>query len=91
MFKFGEKEVYKDFYKQRQITDIFTISVNKVVVSDKVSCNNGKDRQYTVSYHVDGEIIKPLFIKMPGKYLAMVYHNMARTLPMQCGSMFLKH
>ena len=35
MFKFGEKEVYKDFYKQRQITDIFTINVNKVVVSDK--------------------------------------------------------
>ena len=91
MFKFGEKEVCKDFYKQRQISDIFTIDVNKVVVSDKVSCNNGKDRQYTVSYYVGGEIIIPLFINMLGKYLAMVYHNMARTLPTQCGSMFLKH
>ena len=35
MFKFGEKEVCKDFYKQRQISDIFTIDVNKVVVSTK--------------------------------------------------------
>ena len=42
MLKFGQKEVTtKDFYGQRQITDIFTIDVNKVVVSDKVSCNNG--------------------------------------------------
>ena len=43
MFKFGQKEVTaKDFYRQRQISDIFTINVNKVVVSDKVLCNNGK-------------------------------------------------
>ena len=44
MFKVGQKEVTtKDFHKQRQITDIFTIDVNKLVVSDKVSCNNEKD------------------------------------------------
>ena len=37
MFKFGQKEVtVKYFYRQRQITDIFTIDKNKVVVSDKV-------------------------------------------------------
>ena len=49
MFKFGQIEVAsKDFHKQRQITDIFTIDVNKVVLSDKVSCNNGKDWRYTV-------------------------------------------
>ena len=43
MFKFGQKEVTaKDFYRQRQITGIFTINVNKVVVSDKVLCNNGR-------------------------------------------------
>ena len=30
MFKFGQKEVTtKDFYGQRQITDIFTINANK--------------------------------------------------------------
>ena len=49
MLKFGRKEVTtKDFYGQRQITDIFTINVNKVVVSDKVPCNNGKDCCYIV-------------------------------------------
>ena len=32
------------------------------MVSDKVSCNNGKDCPYIVGYQVDGELI-PLFIK----------------------------
>ena len=39
---------------QRQITDIFTIDVNKVVASDKVPCNNVKDCCYIVGYQVDG-------------------------------------
>ena len=44
MLKFGQKEATtKDFYGQRQITDLFKIDLNNVVVSDKVSCNNGKD------------------------------------------------
>ena len=65
MFKFGQKEVTtKDFYKQRQITDIFTLDVNKMVVSDKVSCNNRKECWYIVGYQADGTVI-PLFIKMP--------------------------
>ena len=51
MFKFGQKEVTtKVFYGQRQINDIFTIDVNKLVVSDKVACNNGKDCRYIVGY-----------------------------------------
>ena len=34
-FKLGQTEIpFKDFYKQKQVTDIFTISVNKVVVPD---------------------------------------------------------
>ena len=66
MFKFGQIEVAsKDFYKQRRITDIFTINVNKVVLSDKVPCNNGNDWRHIVAYQVDGETIIPLFIKMP--------------------------
>ena len=65
MLKFGQKEVTtKDFYGQRQITDIFMIDVNKLVVSNKVSCNNGKDCHYIVGYQVDGALI-PLFVKMP--------------------------
>ena len=67
MLKFGQKEVTtKDFYGQRQITDIFTIDVNKVVVSDKVSCNNGKDCRYIVGYQVTEAPIS-LFIKTPKK------------------------
>ena len=65
MLKFGRKEVTtKGFYGQRQITDIFTINVNKVVVSDKVPCNNGKDCCYIVGYQVAGALI-PVFIKTP--------------------------
>ena len=66
MLKFGQKQVTtKDFYGQRQITDILTIDLNKVVVSDKVSCNNGKDSCYIcyiTGYQVDGRLVL-LFIK----------------------------
>ena len=64
MLKFGQIEAAsKDLYKQRPITDIFTVDVNKIVLSDKMSCNNGKDWQYIVGYQVDGII--PLFINTP--------------------------
>ena len=63
--KFGQKEVTtKDFYQQIQITNIFTIDINKLVVSDKVPCNNGKDSHYIVGYQVDGGLV-PLFIRTP--------------------------
>ena len=65
MFKVGQKEVTtKDFYGHRQITNIFTTDVNKLLVSDKVPWNNGKDCRYRVGYHVDEALI-PLFIKTP--------------------------
>ena len=65
MLKFGQKEVTtKDFYGQRQITDIFTTNINKVVLSDKVPYNNGKDCRYIVGYQVNEALI-PLFIKTP--------------------------
>ena len=51
MLKFGQREVTaKDFYGQTQITHIFTIDVNKLVVSDKVPYNNGKDCRYIEGY-----------------------------------------
>ena len=63
MLKFGQKEVTtEDFYGQRQITDIFTMYVNKVVVSDKVPFNNGKDCCYIVGYQLHGRLM-PLFIQ----------------------------
>ena len=55
MFKYGQIEVTtKDFYKQRQITHIFMIDVNRVVLSDKVPCNNGKACRFILGYQVDG-------------------------------------
>ena len=63
MLKFGQKEVTtKDFYGQRQLTDIFMVNINKVMVSDNVPCNNGKDCCYILDYQVD-EALTPLFIK----------------------------
>ena len=51
MLKFGQKDITtKDFYGQRRLTDIFTIDINKVVISDKVLCNNGQDYRYIVGY-----------------------------------------
>ena len=65
MLEFGQKEVTaKDFYGQRQIADLFAIDVNKVMVSDKVPCNNGKDCRYIAGYQL-GEALIPLFIKTP--------------------------
>ena len=54
----------KKTYGQRRITDIFTIDVNKMAVSDKVPCNNGKDPRYIAGYQVDEALIS-LFVKMP--------------------------
>ena len=65
MLKFGQKEVAsKDFCGKREIIYIFTIDVNKLVIFDKVPCNNGKDCRYIVGYQVDGVLI-PVFIKTP--------------------------
>lgn len=57
-FNFGQIEVIsKDFYKQKQKTDIFTIDVKKVMVSDKMPHNNGKYRRHIVGYQLDGEMV----------------------------------
>ena len=65
MLKFGLKEVtIKDVYGQKQITGVFTIDINKVMVSDKVPSNNGKDCRYIFGYLVDAVLV-PLFIKIP--------------------------
>ena len=70
-FKFDQKvNASEDFHKQRQVTDIFSIDVNKVVLSDVVSCNNGKERPYIVDYQVERRTMIPLFIKTPKNILS---------------------
>ena len=93
MLKFGQKEVTtKDFYGQRQITDIFTIDVNKLVVSDKVPCNNANDCRYIVGYQVD-EALLPLFIKTPKNIfshgVSQYYNNSVYTMSLREKSGFL--
>ena len=67
VFQFGQVSIAsKEFYKHKQITDLNTIDYDRIVVSDVVSCNNGKDKRYIVGYQVDSQII-PLYIKTPKK------------------------
>ena len=75
----------KEFNSQRTISD-----VNKVVVSKKVPCNNGKDHRYTIGYKVNEQTIISPFIKTPKTYLAMVYLNMIEILPIKGNLMLLK-
>ena len=90
MFKFGQKEVAtKGFYGKRQITDIFSIDVNKLVVSDKVSCNNGKDCRYIVGYQADWGLM-PLFIKTPKTIFSHGVSQYDKNLSIQCHSMSLR-
>ena len=65
IFKFGQMNIAsKDFYKHKQVTDIATMDISKVSVSDKVSCNNGKDWKYVIGYQHENTII-PLLVKTP--------------------------
>ena len=85
MLKFGQKKVAtKDFFGQRQITDLFTIDISKVVVSDKVPCNNGKDCRYIIGYQAN-EALMPVFIKTPKNIfsygVSQYSKNSAYTMP----------
>ena len=60
-FNFGKK----DFYKQIQVSNILTINVNKIVLSNKVPNKNDENQRFILGYQVDGETIIPLFIKAP--------------------------
>ena len=65
IFKFGQMNIAsRDFYKYKQVTDIATMDISKVLVSDKVSCNNGKDWKYDIGYQHENKIIS-LLVKTP--------------------------
>ena len=65
MFKFGQVTVNsKEFNKAKRVTNILNIDYDKIMVSDAIACNNGKDRRYEIGYSLDGKIT-PLFIKTP--------------------------
>ena len=67
--EFGQIEIiFEGFHKQKQVTKIFIINVNKLVTSKGDLCNNWKKSWYIVSYQVDGKAIIPLFIKIAKKH-----------------------
>ena len=53
----------KIFTKQQEVTDIFMIDLNRVLVLDKVLSQNRKDWWYVIGYQVDEEMVIPLFLK----------------------------
>ena len=65
--KFGQKSVdSKDFYRSKRIIDVSNIDLNKIVVSNSISCNKGKDQRFVVGYEDDEKIIA-LYIKDSSK------------------------
>ena len=77
------------FHRQKHVIEIFTIDVNKFVVSDRVSCSYGKCWRYIVEYQLDGQTIILFSVKIPKIYLVMIYLNTTITELIQCPSMFL--
>ena len=68
MLQFGQKSIEsKDFYRTKKISDV--VDPDKIVVSNSIPCNKGKDQQYVVGYE-DGGKIAPLYIKTPPKVLS---------------------
>ena len=55
----------KDFYKNKQITDIYTLDENNIVVSNPIPANGGHDKKYFIGYKKSEGLIIPLLVKTP--------------------------
>ena len=68
MSQFGQKSIEsKNFYRTKRISDVSNVDCDKIVVSNSIPCNKGKDQQDVVGFEDgDGEIIA-LYIKTPPK------------------------
>ena len=61
MLQFGQKSVEsKDFYRTKKITNISTLDHDKIVVSNSIPCNKGKDQRYVVRYEDGDKIVASL-------------------------------
>lgn len=91
-FRFGEAEIAsKAFHKDRQVTNIFAIDLNKATASDRVSCSRAKLWQYILGYGVDEEMIILLSMKTPKNiFRAIMYLNATRAQLIQNDSAFLR-
>ena len=83
-FKFGQVNASsKDFYKRKQITDVFSLDYDKVIVSDPIQC--GKDKRYIIGYETRNGII-PLYIKTPKNVFSNGVRQYSENLAYTMGS-----
>ena len=63
--KFGDKKNLKsDFYKNKKVTKIDVIDVNKILVSKEELFGTQNSFKYLTGYN-DNDVTKPLCIKLP--------------------------
>ena len=62
---FGDKKIKKNFfYKNKTVTKIGYIDVNKILVSKKDPYDSKNSFKYFIGYN-DNDVIRPLCIKVP--------------------------
>ena len=62
---FGDKKITKsDFYKNKKVTKIDDIDVNKILVSKEEPYGTKNPFKYFIGYN-DNDVIRPLCIKLP--------------------------
>ena len=62
---FGDKKITKsDFYKNKKVTKIDDIDVNKILVSKEEPYGTKNSFKYFIGYN-DNDVIRPLCIKLP--------------------------
>ena len=62
---FGNKKIEKSsFYKNKKVTRIYDIDLNKTLVSKEESYGTKKSFKYFIGYN-DNDVIRPLWIKLP--------------------------
>ena len=62
---FGDKRIKKrDFYKNKKVTKIDDIDVNKILVSKEEPYGSKNSFKYFIGYD-DNDVIRPLYMKLP--------------------------
>ena len=64
-FRFGDIHIpSKNFHSAYQVTDIFSIDLENIVISEVISANK-RDMRYIIGHRIEPGKIIPLFIKTP--------------------------
>ena len=57
----------KDLCKSKRMSDIYSLYLDKIVVSNSIPCSKGKHQRYVVGYEDDDGEIVPLYVKRSRK------------------------